>query len=573
MNWKTLFVIVVFGTISTSYGQTVFHRYFQKNILPGYRISGNLDSVDAKLSVNQTNLPGSFNPNNGFFSYTDLYSYKPISIAKRYSSIPHVGFGYSMGSRLYQEGKITYTQTLDTNSYLQFDYNRLSSNGAMQQNAFESNQVDWSFMHRGNRYGTSVDFLFFSGNYEINGGLLGDSLSSSLALIYQPIKKTNANRIYKTLQFNWLNYFSLLSSPSDSIIGKKAGILIGMNYEIANSRYTEQDTLVGLYPLINYDSTKTNDYWEKTSIAFPLGFFYSNNKFSLQLGGKYLYWDYDNLINHSDTSEVSVFTQLEGEWKGMNFGLKSNYTLLGAKGESAILLELKKQFNFLRTQLKLNVGSKYPQLYQRQFWGNNTNYSWNNKVLTNFADAQLVLGLTNKILPVELNWFYYLADKTPQFTGMAWSSDTAFSYAGVSLRTAYSYKTLLVQFQGTLQQSSNNFLPKTALSGRIAYNGTLFKAKKLKTVTGIELGQIGAYDLLSYVPYMHVYQYSTTTVRKFAAMPKLHFYSSFDLGYFRWFIRVENIEQLIIRSKNQEALGYQVVPMQMRFGVSWDFFN
>lgn len=572
MNWKALLILILLGATTNSFGQTVFHRYFEKKILPGYRISGNLDSVDAKLSVNQTNLPGSFNPLNSNFSYSDLFRYKPYALPKRISSIPHVAFGYSMGSRLYQVGKITYTQTIDTNSFLQFDYNRLSSNGAMQRNAFESNQVNWSFMHRGVRYGTKLDFLFFSGNYNINGGLLGDSLSSGLDLIYQSVKKENASRIYKTLQVNWNNYFSFIKSESDSLIGKKAGVMAGVNYGISNNRYQETDTLAGIYSMINYDSTSTNDYWEKTTIAFPLGLFYSSELVSLQLGTKYLYWDYDNLINHLDTTEMSLFTELDGSWRSLTYKLKGAYTLSGAKGEQEYLLHVNKTWSKMGLNFKLNYSSKYPELFQRTFYGNNASYNWSNKVLTNALDAQFAFSYENSIIPLELKAYYYNADKTPRYYNNAWYSDTVFSFVGINLKASYSFKRLLIQIQGALQQSSADFLPKTVVNGRIAYNGPLFKAKKLKTVTGIEIGQIGTYNALTYVPYMHSYQYASQ-VKEFVNMPKLHFYTSFDLGYFRWFVRVENIEQLIIRSKNQEALGYQVVPMQIRFGVSWDFFN
>ena len=65
----------------------------------------------------------------------------------------------------------------------------------------------------------------------------------------------------------------------------------------------------------------------------------------------------------------------------------------------------------------------------------------------------------------------------------------------------------------------------------------------------------------------------SNSVFKFNAMPKLNVFTQFDLGYFRWFVRFENIEQFWQKSVNFEALGYPVVPFQFRFGVSWDLFN
>jgi hypothetical protein len=56
-------------------------------------------------------------------------------------------------------------------------------------------------------------------------------------------------------------------------------------------------------------------------------------------------------------------------------------------------------------------------------------------------------------------------------------------------------------------------------------------------------------------------------------MMRLHVFSQFELGFFRWYLRVENIEQTFLKTTNQEALGYPVLPLQIRIGMSWDLFN
>jgi hypothetical protein len=133
-------------------------------------------------------------------------------------------------------------------------------------------------------------------------------------------------------------------------------------------------------------------------------------------------------------------------------------------------------------------------------------------------------------------------------------------------------KRLFFQPSITVQLSEYTVVPKLLVAARVGFNGTLFKAKKMKTALGVDLGYTSSCQLMEYVPYMQTYSFSIAT-NTYAAMPKLHLFANFDLGFFRWFLRLENIEQTFQKKMNFEALGYPVVPMQFRFGVSWDLFN
>jgi hypothetical protein len=141
-----------------------------------------------------------------------------------------------------------------------------------------------------------------------------------------------------------------------------------------------------------------------------------------------------------------------------------------------------------------------------------------------------------------------------------------------NLRSDLSIGKLLIQpsiisYSGTL-----NNAPSLLASLRFGYNGTIFKAKKLKVAIGIDAGYRTAYQLVDYNRLLDAYVLSSKN-STYAAMPKLHAFANFDLGYFRWYLRFENIEQSWIKSVNMEAIGYPVVPFQLRFGVSWDLFN
>jgi hypothetical protein len=154
-----------------------------------------------------------------------------------------------------------------------------------------------------------------------------------------------------------------------------------------------------------------------------------------------------------------------------------------------------------------------------------------------------------------------------------WRQDTLtdLTIFQASLRSDLSFGKLILQPSLHFASSDQAFLSGYQAYLRLGFRGALFKAKKLQTVIGLDAGYLGAYNLLDFDPLFHVYTFSSTA-KTFDAMPKLHVFANFDLGFFRWFLRVENIEQSFWKS-NQQLIGYPVVPLQLRFGFSWDLFN
>ena len=567
-KWALFLLIVAFCQLS-GLAQSPFGNYFQDTLKPGHRISGKLDSVDANLATYQHTLPGDFNPFLFQFSFSDLNTVWVKPQLRRFSSIPHIAFEYSMGSKSAQFGKITYTQAIDSNTFIQFDYIRNSTAGNLRNSSFERNTAQLMLMHRSRYYGTILDVSFYGSNNRLSNGTIGDSVREGFALQFQEVDKSNTENKIKEFHIDWKNYISF---TKDSL--QKIGLLLQPRLDIQNLRYLETDTLEGIYGFYNYDSLNTADYWELASLKMNGGVFYKNRGFNIEAGLGTRYWDYDNMLIHQDTTEIHGFAALDMNIKGYMLNAAANYTFVGANGETQITAEAKKAF---RTNVFSASGSfsrKYPQNYQRAYYGNTLTYDWTNKEL--FTKSALNLNWVNKnrFVPFFAQAFVENNSKMPVFIQNKWRQDTLISLnvLGIQAGFEYSYKKLLVQGRASYRESTGDLLPNWMFSGRIAYNGGLFKAKKLKTVTGIEIGYISHYQLLDFVPQMNTYTF-VNSLRQFNDMMKLHFYSQFDLGYFRWFVRVENIEQTFVRPTNFEGVGYPVTPLQLRFGVSWDFFN
>ena len=567
-KWALFLLIVAFCQLS-GLAQSPFGNYFQDTLKPGHRISGKLDSVDANLATYQHTLPGDFNPFLFHFSFSDLNTVWVKPQLRRFSSIPHIAFEYSMGSKSAQFGKITYTQAIDSNTFIQFDYIRNSTAGNLRNSSFERNTAQLMLMHRSRYYGTILDVSFYGSNNRLSNGTIGDSVREGFALQFQEVDKSNTENKIKEFHIDWKNYISF---TKDSL--QKIGLLLQPRLDIQNLRYLETDTLEGIYGFYNYDSLNTADYWELASLKMNAGVFYKNRGFNIEAGLGTRYWDYDNMLIHQDTTEIHGFAALDMNIKGYMLNAAANYTFVGANGETHIMAEAKKAF---RTNVFSASGSfsrKYPQNYQRAYYGNTLAYDWTNKEL--FTKSALNVNWVNKnrFVPFFAQAFVENNSKMPVFIQNKWRQDTLISLnvLGIQAGFEYSYKKLLVQGRASYRESTGDLLPNWMFSGRIAYNGGLFKAKKLKTVTGIEIGYISHYQLLDFVPQMNTYTF-VNSLRQFNDMMKLHFYSQFDLGYFRWFVRVENIEQTFVKPTNFEGVGYPVTPLQLRFGVSWDFFN
>lgn len=567
-KWALFLLIVAFCQLS-GLAQSPFGNYFQDSLKPGHRISGKLDSVDANLAAYQHTLPGDFNPFLFHFSFSNLNTVWVKPQLRRFSSIPHIAFEYSMGSKSAQFGKITYTQAIDSNTFIQFDYIRNSTAGNLRNSSFERNTAQLMLMHRSHYYGTILDVSFYGSNNRLSNGTIGDSVREGFALQFQEVDKSNTENKIKEFHIDWKNYISF---TKDSL--QKIGLLLQPRLDIQNLRYLETDTLEGIYGFYNYDSLNTADYWELASLKMNGGIFYKNRGFNIEAGLGARYWDYDNMLIHQDTTEIHGFAALDMNIKGYMINAAANYTFIGASGETQITAEAKKAFRTNVFSANGLFSRKYPQNYQRAYYGNTLAYNWTNKEL--FTKSALNFNWVNKnrFVPFFAQAFLENNSKMPVFIQNRWRQDTLISLnvLGVQAGFEYSYKKLLIQGRASYRESTKDLLPNWMFSGRIAYNGGLFKAKKLKTVTGIEIGYVSHYQLLDFVPQMNTYTF-VNTVGQFNDMMKLHFYSQFDLGYFRWFVRVENIEQTFVKPTNFEGVGYPVTPLQLRFGVSWDFFN
>jgi hypothetical protein len=169
------------------------------------------------------------------------------------------------------------------------------------------------------------------------------------------------------------------------------------------------------------------------------GVFYKNRGFNIEAGLGTRYWDYDNMLVHQDTTEIHGFAALDMNIRGYMLNAAANYTFVGASGETQITAEAKKAF---RTNVFSAGGSfsrKFPQNYQRAYYGNTLSYNWTDKEL--FTKSSLKLNWTNKnrFVPFFAQAFVENNSKMPVFIQNRWRQDTLVSLNVLGIQAGFEY--------------------------------------------------------------------------------------------------------------------------------------
>ncbi|MDX1447052.1 putative porin, partial [Lishizhenia sp.] len=109
-------------------------------------------------------------------------------------------------------------------------------------------------------------------------------------------------------------------------------------------------------------------------------------------------------------------------------------------------------------------------------------------------------------------------------------------------------------------------------SNRIAYNTPMFKAEKLKLNIGFDIQYLSGYNSMLYLPEMSLYS-PVVGAANTGDYFVVHAFGAIDLDPFRLFLRAENLSSLWNDERIRVDDNYTIMPMFLRLGVSWDFFN
>jgi hypothetical protein len=579
---KSLNKILVLICLCSSHYTSAQIFYKIDTLKYSHRIGGALDSVDKIVGIQSNTLPGggwnSFENvfsndfwfiNSGGMQYYDFYKAPSL----RFSGLPHIGFAYSFGSSGSQFAKAEYQQQLKNGLLINLDYNKLRSNGMLRSGMFDHNNTALQLFRPSNFWTTYLSGTFASSNISLNDGLLIDSLNNEFDLQFIPVRKENANALTQRTSIDWWNYFDFYKDSTRAL-----GLYLNNKLKIKKFAYDEQsDTLAQMYNQINLDSTETNDQFQWSQVGMGVGGFFSSPSWYLNAGVDVNYWNFQNIGLFRDTVELNLSGNIIyhlSDWWYIQDSVNINF--LGAENGIANMFIMKGPISRLidfKGFVKLD--NKLADYHQRYAFGNNYNANFTNfKYYKFYADASLssFIGGMN----VRLGFSQNLNSGDFWFIDNSWRNDSIVNliFNRSYLKLDYGIKKIKFEafYQFCNSKTAIKYLPKHIANLRVSYKAKVFKAGKMQVYTGFDFTFVSRYERISFLPHVLSWDLSNSYGLG-SAYTNLHWFGGFQIDEFRFFARAENLGGIWTDRNIEIQNGYPIGGLQLRVGITWDFFN
>ncbi|HLU86798.1 MAG TPA: putative porin [Taishania sp.] len=543
-----------------------------------YTTGGTIDSVDINFSQHSSTLPGGgFSTSENSFAYDFFVQNSGGSVFRnftnwkkmRFSALPHLGFGYIFGGQQTQIVKANYTHALSENQLLNIDYDMQRGSNFMRNGLFGHHDVQLQYQLKTNFYTLDLKGQYLSRLINQNDGLLTDSTLYTSGLDMSPVRKDIALSKQQGGRVNLNHYFDFL--PKDSI--NATGLYIENRLNIFNRKYKESsDTLDLIYPVINISTDSTSDQYQLSQIANGAGLYYDRPGFYLKAGLDYNYWNYFNLGQNQDRSEVNLDGKLGIQIKRIEIENHTNINMIGAAGEWFTNTNIRFGWKNFKLNGKADISYLLPEPFQRSYYANNVSYNTQFDQLNKQFKLNLHAQLSYVIKQHSISVFAgnATATNTYWFINNSWRNDTLTTLNALTIGIAgqTGYKALRFSLKASYNKS--NWMPEMLIQSRLYVQGRLFKGKKLLAQIGVEGAYLSSYQLLEHLPYMDVFN---LTNQIGSSRTNLHVFGAFEVSRFRFFFRVENLGKFWTEPIQRIAFNQTIPNMQIRIGITWDFFN
>lgn len=575
---KIGFSVISFFVSVSLYAQNTSLLGSKDTLKSHYFTGGVIDSIDISFSSHSTTLSGSSNyslentqpydlfiQNKGGTRFRTFNPWKKV----RFSALPHLGFGYIFGTQATQIVKTNYTHAFKQYNLLNVDYNLNKGSAYLRSNAFENHDVQLQFQHIGKVYSLQFRGQYMHNKYGQNGGVTTDSLIPISGLIFTPVNKDKASSKYNAGRIEIEHFVDFLTKDSINSLG----LFVDNQLFVFNRKYREvSDTLGLIYPTIYFNADSTNDQYQLSSLTNGAGVFYNRNEFFIKAGVTHKWWNFFNIGNRIAQFEMNLNANMRIKVKAVQIENQSSFNFIGANGEwfsnTSVGFKMK-QFHF---KGYANVNHLLPDPFQRFYFSNTLIYlsdlanikkQFNLDVNAQFSYQykQHQIGVFAKNAVLTNNYWFY---------DNKWVNDTlqTLNALSVGLFGKTSVKTFHIDLRGSYNAS--NWMPNLLIQSRIYVQGRLFKGRKLLAQIGVEASYHTGYKALELIPVMDIFRLSE---QKAAPMANLHLFGAFEVQRFRFFFRAENFGYFWTDRKQLIAVDYPIPAIQIRVGITWDFFN
>jgi hypothetical protein len=358
------------------------------------------------------------------------------------------------------------------------------------------------------------------------------------------------------------------------------GFYVNNNLKIKKFVYSEQsDSLAQMYNQINLDSTQTYDQFQSSNTGLGLGAFFLSKYCKVTTGIDLIYWNFQNLGLFRDTVEINLMGDFKsfsnGDW---NFQDSISYNIYGAQKSfyNKLWAHIYLSNNWSFTNL-IVIDNKLGDYHQRYAYGNNYSNSFDSLRQYRFlADNFLEANFSNVNFRLGIN--YNFQGRNFWFINDSWNNDSLIYlnfyriYSKLKFTVQKFSSELFYQFTYLSSTNSIQYAPKHLANFRLSYKTKVFKAGKMQVYTGFDFAFVSRYERIGFLP--HVLSWDVSNSFGFGpAYTNLHWFGGFQIDEFRFFVRAENIGSFWTDRNIEIQNGYPIGGLQLRVGITWDFFN
>lgn len=572
---KHLLIVFFLASWSSSFGQ---YSYEYDTLSINHRMLGSVDSTDALSGMLPTTFDGgigvlsadgfSLNRLNNDFGGL-RFNQRVTNHSLKFSALPFIGFSYSFGAQGTQFVRAEYAQAFTDSLVLNINYIGNVGNGYLRSATFRSNRVDLNLEWKSRMYTMQLTGAFYTDSLDHNGGITTDTLIEPFGLEFTPVHKSNAAAKSTYARAGLTNYFHLNSASIN-----RFGLLSRHVYDVKYRAYHEIDTLSGIYDQINIDSTTTYDRSNFARIQNSIGaFFVRESKYiDFQIG--HTYWSNLNLGNDFDTTEIDIESNFRWNFRRLLLKNKLKQNIIGGFG--ALSEEASVHFSQWKWNISgnLSINRTTPVPFQRSYLGNNYSYKLNDIKLENRLKigGQVDYKIKGDSIYVGASINSLTIRDAYIFEDTMWNQTGSLNALQLGVNGQFQVGKFHFHPRVIYSIEPNVYLPQLQAYGRVYFKSTVFKAKKLLLLIGLDGSYTSAYQPRNFIPSMDAYTWNQNSVST-KGITNAHFFTTIEISTFRFFVRYENIGYFWNNKKLSEYNGYPIAAQRVRIGLTWSFFN
>jgi hypothetical protein len=506
---------------------------------------------------------------------------KPLT----FSALPHLGFGYGFGAQGAQRIRVDYEQAFAHRVLFNLRYDRWQRTGFIRADDLRYSQLQLNLYQTGKRHEVLLHFGNVSDDRQWAGGLVSYTALGSIAMDLLPVVKessrTQKNAYHTSLDFRYRLF-------GDSL--RSVNLATQHQYQLQKRLYLEEGPLGTFYPQTYFSPDSCADVFDQQLLENRVGLHAQRPglEWNSQIGLRQRLWS--DALTQYDTLEVNWHNHLQLKRAAHYLAHQNEFNVSGAaQGWHA-----NSTYRWAQKNRKVAVEHRYanewPLLLQRAYQSNLTNYFWTNPQKQFFQELSALGAYQNnaKTLSARIKMSLIQYKNAYRFDPllMLWST-TAAASAGqlATLQTDISYtlpnnkKTpsngawaLGSKYKYLAQKDA--FLPKHQAALTLAWQGGVFKDKRLNMRVEGQLTYQSVSKTLVYLPFVESIDWGASQLGTMnAAYLNAQFNVALEVKTFRFFVNVANLGSYWNAAQLSTVQGYPLPTMQIRLGLTWDFWN